>query len=239
MDQKCYIGVLWNDVYLHCFEQWVRPLTSAMRFQKLVGCSYPVVFVRRISRELQNFDRDSRLNPAIFLYDAAPVADRRHHRTNRTVGSRALVGQGEIAVLANTEKHTKTILIVDDDELLVRGLGTRLKYNGYKVIVALDAITAIYTTRKETPDLVILDLGLPVGDGFDFLGRLRSLRRLSEYAATPVIVLSGRDPGENKQRALDAGAVAYFQKPPNSQELLVAIHHALGDSPASPSFLTT
>jgi DNA-binding response OmpR family regulator len=139
-------------------------------------------------------------------------------------------------MLANTETNTKKILIVDDDRHLVLGLSPRLKHNGYTVIVALDAISAISMTRRETPDLVILDLGLPAGDGFTVLERLSSL---SEHAATPVIVLSARDPGENKQRALNAGAVAYFQKPPNNHEFLAAIRHALGDSSAFSSFLMT
>jgi two-component system KDP operon response regulator KdpE len=88
--------------------------------------------------------------------------------------------------------------------------------------------------RKEVPDLIILDLGLPGGDGFLVLERLSSLAGL---AAIPVIVLSARDPAGNKQRAIDAGAVAFFQKPPDNHEFLTAIRQALGETTALSTFL--
>ena len=137
---------------------------------------------------------------------------------------------------ANRETNIKKILIVDDDQHLILGLGSRLKHHGYTVFAAMDAISAISMTRREDPDLIVLDLGLPAGDGFTVLERLSVL---PECAAIPVIVLSARDPNENRQRALSAGAVAYFQKPPDNQEFLGAIRHALGESSAISSFLTT
>lgn len=130
----------------------------------------------------------------------------------------------------------QTILIVDDDQDLLLGLTARLKANGYKAICATDAVSAIAVARKESPNLVILDLGLPAGDGFVVLERMSSL---SDLAGTPVIVLSARDPALNKQRSLDAGAVAYFQKPPDNHEFLAAIRHALGETIALSTFLKT
>ena len=130
----------------------------------------------------------------------------------------------------------KTILIVDDDQHLLLGLTARLKAKGYRVICAADAISAIALARKEVPDLVILDLGLPAGDGFRVLERMRAL---ADLVATPVIVLSARDPADNKKRALDAGAVAFFQKPPDNHEFLSAIRHTLGESIALSTFLKT
>jgi DNA-binding response OmpR family regulator len=88
--------------------------------------------------------------------------------------------------------------------------------------------------RKEVPDLIILDVGLPAGDGFLVLERMRGL---ADLAAIPVIVLSARDPAGNKQRAIDAGAVAFFQKPPDNHEFLGAIRQALGETTALSSFL--
>ena len=84
--------------------------------------------------------------------------------------------------------------------------------------------------------MVILDLGLPAGDGFIVLERLRDL---AELAATPVLVLSARDPANNEKRALNAGAVAYFQKPPDVHELLTAIRNSLGETIALSTFLKT
>jgi DNA-binding response OmpR family regulator len=130
----------------------------------------------------------------------------------------------------------KKVLIVDDDQHLVLGLSARLKASGYSVVSAMDAISAITVARKEAPDLVILDLGLPAGDGFVVLERMRAL---AELAATPVIVLSARDPVENEKRALETGALAYFQKPPENHEFLNAIRQALGETVALSTFLKT
>jgi DNA-binding response OmpR family regulator len=130
----------------------------------------------------------------------------------------------------------KKVLIIDDDEHLLLGLTARLKTNGYAVVCASDAVAAISVARVEAPDLIILDLGLPAGDGFLVLERMRAL---SYLAAIPVIVLSARDPAENKKRALEAGAAAYFQKPPDNHEFLMAIRRALGETVALSTFLKT
>jgi DNA-binding response OmpR family regulator len=129
---------------------------------------------------------------------------------------------------------SKTILIVDDDQHLLLGLTARLKANGYLVAWATDGVSAIAAAVKEKPALVILDLGLPAGDGFLVLERFKSLR---DVAAIPVIVLSARSPVDNKRRCLEAGAIAYFQKPPDNHEFLTAIRQALGESPALSTFL--
>src|ERR1700724_2155656 len=100
----------------------------------------------------------------------------------------------------------KTILIVDDDRHILMGLTARMKSEGYRVVATTDAISAMTAACKESPDLVVLDLGLPAGDGFVVLERMRAIANL---AAVPVIVLSGRDPIDNRQRSLDAGAVAF------------------------------
>jgi DNA-binding response OmpR family regulator len=130
----------------------------------------------------------------------------------------------------------KKIMIVDDDLHLVLGLMPRLRANGYKVISAPDAVSAIWAARKEEPDLVILDLGLPGGDGFLVLERMREL---ADLANIPVIVLSARDPAGNKQRALAASASAYFQKPPDNRLFLGAVRQALGESSGLATFLNS
>lgn len=118
----------------------------------------------------------------------------------------------------------KKILIVDDDDDLVFGLSIRLKAYGYEVFSAQDGTTAISTALKETPELVLLDLGLPAGDGYWVLERMRSLMPL---AAIPVIVLSARDPASNKERSRHAGALAFFPKPVENEILAGAIRRVL------------
>jgi two-component system KDP operon response regulator KdpE len=116
------------------------------------------------------------------------------------------------------------ILIIEDDPDLRRGLNLRLRANNYDTAFAADAIMALNIAKKEAPDLILLDLGLPGGDGFLVLERMKNIASL---ACTPVIVLSARDPKANEKRALDAGAEAFFQKPVDDQELLKAIQRAL------------
>src|SRR5687768_1650931 len=119
----------------------------------------------------------------------------------------------------------KKILIVDDDEDSVKGLRLRLRAHDYNTAVAIDAVSAISQAKNESPDLILLDLGLPAGDGFIVMERLANLDSLSSI---PIIVLSARDPLANKERALNAGAKVFFQKPADNDELLSAIRKALG-----------
>jgi two-component system KDP operon response regulator KdpE len=121
------------------------------------------------------------------------------------------------------------ILVVDDDPDLVRALRLRLRANHYDIATAADGYAAIATAQKERPDLIVLDLGLPAGDGFVVLERLQNSDTLS---GIPVIVLSARDPQNNEERALKAGAAAFFQKPADNEELLNVIRVSLaGASP--------
>jgi DNA-binding response OmpR family regulator len=116
------------------------------------------------------------------------------------------------------------ILIIEDDVDLQRGLNIRLRAANYDTAFAADAVMALSIAKKEAPDLILLDLGLPGGDGFLVLDRMKNIASL---ACTPVIVVSARDPLANKERALKAGAEAFFQKPVDNQELMKAIQRAL------------
>ena len=116
------------------------------------------------------------------------------------------------------------ILVVDDNPTIRKGLGVRLRANDYEVLFAQDAISATAALVTERPDLVVLDLGLPGGDGFVVMERLQRNDRL---ASTPVIVLTGRELAGNRDRALQAGATAFFQKPVDDSTLLFAIRNAL------------
>jgi len=116
------------------------------------------------------------------------------------------------------------ILIIEDDHDIRRGLNVRLRANDYETAFASDAVMALSIAKKEAPDLILLDLGLPGGDGFVVLERMKNIASL---ACTPVIVVSARDPKTNEKRALDAGAEAFFQKPVDNKDLLIAIQRAL------------
>jgi len=130
----------------------------------------------------------------------------------------------------------KTILIIDDDQHLLLGLAARLRGSGYRIICASDAVSGITLAQTETPDLIILDLGLPRDEGFELL---KQKRELTDIEGIPVIVLSARDPVKNDKLALEAGAVAYFQKPPDNSQFLSAVRQTLGETPVLSTFLRT
>ena len=119
----------------------------------------------------------------------------------------------------------KKILIVEDDADVRLGYQVLLKAKHYDPVFATDSLSAVSEARKHQPDLIILDLGLPAGDGFIVLERFRAITQLS---LIPVIVVSARDVHGNKERALKAGAKAYLQKPWNDNELLAIIGQLLG-----------
>ena len=122
--------------------------------------------------------------------------------------------------------NNKKILIVDDDPDVRLGYHIRLKANQYDTFFAADALSSIAEARKHQPDLIILDLGLPGGDGFVVMERLKANTYLS---VIPVIVVSARDRHANKDRALQAGAKAFLQKPVDNDELLAVIRQCLGE----------
>ena len=120
----------------------------------------------------------------------------------------------------------KKILVVDDDPDMRLGLQLRLTANHFDVIFAADGVASIAAARKHMPDLMILDLGLPAGDGFSVLERLKVNESLSSI---PVIVLSGRDRVGNWDRALKAGAKTFLQKPVANDKLLAVIRLVLAE----------
>jgi DNA-binding response OmpR family regulator len=119
----------------------------------------------------------------------------------------------------------KKILIVEDDADVRLGYQVLLKANHYDTLIATDSSAAISEARKHQPDLIILDLGLPAGDGFLVLDRLQANTYLS---VIPVIVISARDVRGNEERVLKEGARAYLQKPWNDDELLTLIAKLAG-----------
>jgi DNA-binding response OmpR family regulator len=120
---------------------------------------------------------------------------------------------------------SKKLLIVDDDPDIREGMHVRLKYSGYDTCFATDAQSCVVVARKEEPDLIILDLGLPAGDGFLVIEQLKTCPALS---LIPIIVVSARDARANQERATIAGATAYLQKPVDNAEFLAVIRKVLG-----------
>jgi two-component system, OmpR family, KDP operon response regulator KdpE len=122
---------------------------------------------------------------------------------------------------------TTTILVVDDDRQLRRFLKTTLSGHGHTVAEAGTIAEAVATIARIRPAIVLLDLGLPDGDG------LTLLRTVAPADRPPVIVLSARGQEGDKVAALDAGAEDYLTKPFGASELLARIRVVMRRSPAA------
>jgi CheY-like chemotaxis protein len=126
----------------------------------------------------------------------------------------------------------KTVLVVDDDEVTLKAIGGFLERNGYGVDTCCDGPMAVEKARTGRPDLILLDLGMqsprptlcPIFDGYTVMGWLRSFQ---DTAKTPVFVLTASEPEVARDKAMLAGAAAYFQKPADPNRLLSAIRIAL------------
>ena len=121
----------------------------------------------------------------------------------------------------------KTVLLVDDDNIFLLTIGVRLKSMGYIVHTAKDAVNAISAVRKTNPDVIVLDVALPAGDGFLVADRLRNL---IVSAATPIIFATASEKPGLRERAMKLGAVAFLEKPFDATSLADAVESAL--SPA-------
>lgn len=118
----------------------------------------------------------------------------------------------------------KKILIVDDDKDLLLALSVRLASVGYHISCAPDVATAILKAAQDKPDLILLDLGLPDGNGFLVMD---IVKQLSSAPHIPVIVVSARPQDVYREAAILAGAKDYFQKPYGNDDLLMAIEREL------------
>jgi two-component system KDP operon response regulator KdpE len=113
------------------------------------------------------------------------------------------------------------ILVIEDDARLSHVFAVTLESEGYRTLEALTGQRAIEEVRTRNPELVLLDLGLPDGDGLALIPMLRA------HTAAPIIVVSAREGEADKVRALDAGANDYLTKPFSVPELRARIRAAL------------
>jgi len=122
---------------------------------------------------------------------------------------------------------SKRILIVEDDAAMRQVLHLRLRALHYDAVPVADAVSAMTEARKNPPDLVLVDLGLPGGGGLNLIQRFQSIPRL---AVIPLIVLSARERTAMERPVLEAGARAFFQKPADPEKLMEKIRELLGET---------
>jgi CheY-like chemotaxis protein len=119
----------------------------------------------------------------------------------------------------------KTILIVDDNADTRLVLSARLKAQDYHTVFAADALQAMSVALKERPDAILLDLGLPGGNGLMVLQRFKANTSLGDI---PVIIVTAEDPLVAEARTIEGGAVAFLHKPVDQDKLMAAVQHAVG-----------
>lgn len=129
------------------------------------------------------------------------------------------------------ETRPATVLVVDDDEDIRGLLDLRLRAVGHRTVFAADAIAAVNVARSERPDLLLLDLGLPAGDGLLVMRRLKAMPAL---AHVPVVVVTAKDPLLTRDACLGAGAAAFFTKPIDMPELLATVAATLDPAGSLP-----
>ena len=124
------------------------------------------------------------------------------------------------------------ILVIEDDEAILKFLRRGLAYEGYQVDTALDGQSGLNLARDNPPDLVILDLMLPGIDGLEVCRRFRS------GGPVPILILTAKNSVNDRIMGLDMGADDYLVKPFNLDELLARIRALLRRAqPASPTVL--
>jgi len=119
----------------------------------------------------------------------------------------------------------KKVLIVEDEELIAKVLSIRLENNGYKVLVAYDGEDGFEQAQKEKPDLVLLDIGLPLIDGNTLCELIKTDAKTK---GIKVIMLTGKRLVGDMEEAFSSGADAYLNKPYDWTNLLERIKSLIG-----------
>ena len=122
------------------------------------------------------------------------------------------------------------ILIVEDETDFSEVLKMRLESKGFGVVTAMDGYQGVKLAHAQKPELIILDLMLPAGDGLSVLGKLKLSADTSHI---PIVVLTGMINEEYKKKVMDRGVEAYLQKPCDSDTLLKTIENILKNDQGS------
>jgi twitching motility two-component system response regulator PilG len=118
----------------------------------------------------------------------------------------------------------KRVMIVEDEESLLKLESILLSAKGYKVTGVMDGIKALEEISAEKPDLVLLDIMLPSLDGFEVC---RRIKENPESSAIPVVILTARKDSKDRAHGLEAGADAYITKPFKSAQVMEIIESLL------------
>lgn len=118
------------------------------------------------------------------------------------------------------------ILIVEDNDMNLDMLSRRLQRKGYDIVAARDGEDGVEQARRSKPDLILMDMSLPVMDGWE---ATRTIKADPEVAGIPVVALTAHAMASDKQKALDAGCDDFYTKPIELPGLLAIISRLLGE----------
>ncbi len=120
--------------------------------------------------------------------------------------------------------NSKKILIVEDDKKIALAMSVRMKASGYMVETAFDAVCAMTVARNFKPDLILLDISMPGGDGFSLAERFQNL---AHTALVPIIFITASKKPGLKEKADELGAVGFFEKPYDAEQLVSTVNSVI------------
>jgi two-component system, OmpR family, KDP operon response regulator KdpE len=120
-----------------------------------------------------------------------------------------------------SELKDKLILLVDDEVHMIKFMRMNLELEGCRIVSATNGREALERARDDMPDVILLDIMMPIMDGFE------TLRRLREFSQVPVLILTAKDEEEDRIRGLELGADDYISKPFSHRELVSRIRAVL------------
>ena len=124
----------------------------------------------------------------------------------------------------------KKILIVEDDTSIIAILSVRLKAAGFEVFTALDGLSGLRLATQHLPDLILMDIWMPVGIGFSVAERLKSL----ELGHIPIVYMTASKSKVLKKRAKQMGAAAFIEKPYTFEQMYALVTQILGQPEQAP-----
>jgi len=133
-----------------------------------------------------------------------------------------------------TPASPRKILVVDDNEIILRSVAAKLRQAGYQPFLALDGLEAVTVARDTRLDLVLLDINFPpdvYGQAWDGFHIISWLRRLENTRQVPIIMISSTQNAEDRERAKNCGVTAFFHKPIDHVDLLKVIQATLEPAP--------
>ncbi|MCA8972055.1 MAG: response regulator [Planctomycetes bacterium] len=165
---------------------------------------------------------DTTLAPIIVTSGADDDEARRALRAGAKVFLRKPVDTHRLLACLNTamtypQESRGKVVIAEDDADAQRAIALRLQAAGFQTACVSDGASVIPKLRQERPDLLLLDLGLPGGDGYTTMERIH---QLGEFSDLPIVVVSAREPVENAKKAMDKGAKAFIAKPFHAVDLV-------------------